>query len=370
MATAAQLKAERIAAEEEARIQAYQDALVAPALTQQQVDAINLGVQTVTESTGNVYNPDAALTVTTQASLNKNVETRNNFATGVRVDTTMSDKDKDAFALIKETFRLYDLEELFPVIEKLMKDDVGPEQAALLLKTDPRYNAAYVKRFAGNEARRKAGLNTMSEAEYLALEDSYTSTLKAYGLQSQFGLTREEKQAKMAGLIGGDISATEFKDRVDTVVTRVNNADPTIKETLRSFFDIKDADLVNYFINPTENLPKLQEKVTAAEIGAAAKGQDLKTSAEAATALAQYGITQAQARQGYETIGEILPTAEKLGSIYGEQYDQATAEAEVFKGTASARRKRQQLAEREVASFSGSSGRLRTGQQQGNTGQF
>jgi hypothetical protein len=59
-----------------------------------------------------------------------------------------------------------------------------------------------------------------------------------------------------------------------------------------------------------------------------------------------------------------------LGEIYGDKYDQATAEQEVFKGTASAKRKRQQLAEREAASFSGSSGRMRTGRPTGNTGQF
>ena len=65
-----------------------------------------------------------------------------------------------------------------------------------------------------------------------------------------------------------------------------------------------------------------------------------------------------------------MPTASFLGDIYGDKYTQDTAEQEVFKGTASAKRKRQQLAEREIASFSGSSGRMRSGQQQGNTGKF
>lgn len=318
---------------------------------------------------GNNLGKDAAAVINSGGSLSATQRAAGEAYIAAQKKPTSS-TDQDAFALIKETFRLYDLEELFPVIEKLMTDDVGPEQAALMLKTDPRYNAAYVKRFAGNETRRAAGLNTLSEAEYLALEDSYTSTLKSFGLQSQFGLTREEKQKQMANIIGNDISATEFKDRVDTVVTRVQNADSSIKDTLTSFFGIKEADLVDYFLRPTEALPKLQEKVTAAEIGAAAKGQNLATSAEAATALAKFGVTKAQALEGYANIGEIMPTASFLGDIYGDKYDQATAEAEVFKGTASAKRKRQQLAEREVASFSGSSGRLRTGQQQGNTGQF
>lgn len=281
-----------------------------------------------------------------------------------------SEKDTDAFALLKETFRLYDLEDLFPAIEQLMRDDVGPEQASLLLKTDSRYNTKYVERFSGNEARRKAGLNTLSEAEYLALEDSYTQTLQAYGLPAQLGVDRKSRQTQMASLIGSNVSATEFKGRIQTVVDRVQNADPSVKSAMTNFYGIKDSDLVSYFLNPKEGLPKLQEKVTAAEIGAAATMQNLATSKDAAEALAQFGITKEEARTGYATIGEVMPTATKLGQIYGDQYTQQTAEQEVFQGLASAKRKRQQLAEREVASFSGSSGRMRTGRPQGNTGQF
>ena len=274
--------------------------------------------------------------------------------------------DEDAYAILEQTFKDYGLEDLVPVIKGFMDQGLGQQQAALEL----RKNDVYQKRFAGNTARRDAGLNVLSEGEYLALENAYTETLQAYGLANQFGTDRKAKQAAMANLIGGDVAATEFKDRIDTVVTRVNNADPTIKATLTSFFDIKDSDLVSYFLNPKEGLPKLQEKVTAAEIGAAAKGQNLATSAAAATALAQFGVTKAEAQKGYATIGEVLPTASFLGDIYGDKYTQATAEEEVFKGTASAARKRQQLAEREQASFLGSSGRLRTGQQQGNAGKF
>jgi uncharacterized protein YjfI (DUF2170 family) len=365
MATAAQLKAERIAAADEARTVAYQEALVAPAKTQKQIDIINAGVQAATEASGNVYDPATAMTVDNQVSINPEVKTTENYSTGTRVDTLtpvpksiggLSDTDKDAYALLKEVFIKYGLEELVPAITKLMANNVGPNQASLMLKTNPEYNAAYIKRFAGNESRRKAGLNVLSEAEYIDLENSYSQTLNAYGLKNYFGATTDAKRTAMANIIGSDISATEFKERVDTVVTRVNNADPKIKETLKNFYGIKEEDLTSYFLNPTDNLPKLQEKVTAAEIGAAAANQNLAYNKTSAEDLAKFGITKAQAQEGYSTVGEIMPTASKLGDIYGDQYTQATAEQEVFKGTASAKRKRQQLAEREVASFSGSSG--------------
>jgi hypothetical protein len=274
--------------------------------------------------------------------------------------------DEDAYSILTKTLEDYNIGDLAKIIQGYMDRGLGSEQAALEIRKEP----LYLERFAGNETRRKAGLNVLSEAEYLELENSYMKTLKAFGVPNELGKDKATRQTAMANLIAGDVDAIEFKDRVDTVVSRVKNADKTMKSTFNTFFGIKDEDLISYFLNPEANLPKLQEKVTAAEIGAAAKGQNLATSLDAATALAQFGVTREQARTGYEAIGEVLPTATKLGEIYGDQYTQTTAEQEVFQGTASAKRKRQQLAEREVASFSGSSGRMRTGRPQGNTGQF
>ena len=122
---------------------------------------------------------------------------------------------------------------------------------------------------------------------------------------------------------------------------------------------ITDADLVGYFLNPKENLPKLREKVTASEIGAAATGMGLATNVGTATDLARYGIDKAEAREGYSTIAGVLPTATKLGDIYNEtgvKYAQAEGEAEVFKGNQDAATKRKRLASMERAAFSGSSG--------------
>jgi hypothetical protein len=262
---------------------------------------------------------------------------------------------KDAFELLKDIFSQYGLEELSATIEGYMKGDVGPNEAALLLKQTP----AYKKRFAGNETRKASGLNVISEAEYLALENSYSETLKAYGQAGYFGTDRVTRQAKLAEAIGADISAVEFKERISTVVDRVNSADPAVKSTLRSFYKITDEDLVGYFLNPKENLPRLKEKVTAAEIGSAASGQGLSTSMASAEELAKFGVDLATARQGYATVGEVLPTGERLSAIYKEEginYTQQTAEEEVFKGLASAKRKRQALAEKEIGTFSGSSG--------------
>lgn len=280
--------------------------------------------------------------------------------------STLSAEAQDAYALLKSVFTRYNLTSLIPAIEDLMKNNVGPEQASLLLKTDPKYNKdangnliGYAKRFQANATRVANGLNAIDEASYLDIEDQYSQTLKAYGKENYFGTTMDARQTAMSSLIAGDVSPTEFKGRIDLAVSRVENADPTIKAQLKAYYSITDADLTNYFLNPKENLPKLEEKVKAAEIGGAAAAQRLSVSAATAEDLAKYGVTQQQAREGYADIAEVLPTSEKLGAIYDEmgvKYGQAEAEQDTFKGLASAKRKKEQLVAREIAEFSGSSG--------------
>jgi hypothetical protein len=277
-------------------------------------------------------------------------------AAGAAGASNISKETRDAFAILDSTFALYDLSDLAPVIAGYMRQGLTSNEAIIEL----RKNKTYQTRFAGNTTRVAAGLNALTEGEYLALEDSYSETLRAYGQQTLLGTDRKTRQASMANIIGGDISPVEFKDRVSTVVDRVENADPLVKSTLRDFYKITDTELVSYFLNPKENLPKLQEKVTAAEIGSAAIAQGgLTTDMTSAESLAKFGVDLATARKGYSTISQVLPTATKLSQIYDEeniQYDQKVAEEEVFKGLASAQRKRTQLAEKEIASFKGSAG--------------
>jgi hypothetical protein len=267
-----------------------------------------------------------------------------------------SQEFKDAYALLEATFRDYGLESLVPTIKSYMERDLGPEQAALELRTSPEY----IARFKGNQLRLAAGKNALREDIYLATERAYDETLTSYGQANYFGIDRQAKQAKMAQIIGNDISADEFKSRVDLAVARVSNADPTIKKLLKDFYpSLNDADLVGYFLNPAEGLPKLTEKVTSAEIGSAFLGQGLDYTQQRSTELAQYGIDRAGALKGALEIKEVLPDTQKLGNIYGEsgiKYTQQTAEEEFLKDNQDAATKRKRLASMERGSFGGSAG--------------
>ena len=262
---------------------------------------------------------------------------------------------RDAFALVQDTMRSYgftdaELSELSGYIEKSIIDpNIGPNAAILGMRN----LGVYKQRFAGNEARVKAGLNALSEGEYLQQEKDYGQYFKEYGVQDLATRTQ------MATLIGNDVSAIEAKNRIGLAVDRVKNADANIMKELKTYYPtLNDKDLVSYFLNPVQALPELKRKVTASEIGAAAIGQGF-TDTSRALGLADYGVDRASALAGYADIKGVLPTSEKLSDIYGEagiDYTQATGEAEFLKQNQDAAEKRKRLRSMERASFQGSTG--------------
>ena len=267
---------------------------------------------------------------------------------------------QSAYDLLYNEFNKYGLGSLVEGIKDLIKQNVSPSQFSIALQNTD----AYKQRFAANQDRIKQGLRALTPAEYIGLEDQYQNIMRNYGLPaSYYSKDSMGTQAGFNKFIANDVSAAELEDRIATAQKRVLNADVNVTNALKQFYpDITNADILAYTLDPTNALENIKRKVTAAEIGGAALGQGLGTSASRAEELAKYGVTKAQAQQGYSTIGEFLPTAEKLGDIYAKQglgaYDQATAESEVFNtaNAAEAARKRKKLAQLEQAQFGGTSG--------------
>lgn len=255
----------------------------------------------------------------------------------------------DAIEVMKARFKQYGLESLVTKIKDLAVSGASDTTITLQLQETPEYKT----RFSANEARIKKGLQVLSPGDYLTMEDTYRQTLRAYGLK-QF-----DNDAYVKQFIANDISPTELSNRVVTAVQRVKNADPAIALQLREFYGIGQDDLVAYVLDPEQQFQKIQRQVAASEIGVAAGRQGLRAGVGVAEQLAAQGVTQAEAQKGYATIADILPTAEKLSSIYGttmDTYGQSEAEQEVFNSLASAQRTRQKLSAREIAAFSGSAG--------------
>ena len=268
---------------------------------------------------------------------------------------------QSAYDTLYNEFSKYGLGSLVEDIKGLITDaKTSPSQFALALQNTD----AYKQRFSANQDRIKQGLRALTPAEYIGLEDQYQNIMRNYGLPSSY-YSKDSlgTQAGFNKFIANDVSAAELEDRIATAQKRVLNADVNVMDALKQFYpDITKSDVLAYTLDPTNALENIKRKVTAAEIGGAALSQGLGTSVSRAEELAKYGIDKLKAQQGYQTIGEFLPGAEKLGDIYSKQglgaYDQATAESEVFgtAGAAEAAQKRKKLAQLEQAQFGGTSG--------------
>ena len=267
---------------------------------------------------------------------------------------------RSAFALLRDEFTRYGLADLVGDIENLIVQGVSPAEFAIQLRKSP----VYEMRFSGNKARISKGLQALSEAEYISLEDQYQDVMRRYGLPKsyyepgQYGI-----QSGFQKLIENDVSSVELEDRIQTAQNRVLFANPEVGIALRTFYpNITNGDVLAYVLDPENALAQIKRRITAAEIGASAVQLGLTTSETDAEYLARYGVTKEQAQAGFRTVAETLPRGRFLGEIYAEQglgpYTQQTAEREVFNvpGAAEAAAKRRRLAEMETAQFSGQAG--------------
>jgi hypothetical protein len=96
-------------------------------------------------------------------------------------------------------------------------------------------------------------------------------------------------------------------------------------------------------------------------VGAAALQNNLTFNQARAEQLALQGVTADQARQGYGAIAGFIGDTRKLGAIYGEDYNQIDAEAEIFESSGQAANKRKRLASQERGQFGGAVGSARGG---------
>jgi hypothetical protein len=250
-----------------------------------------------------------------------------------------------------------------------------------LVENDDRYNTPYKTRFKANELRFKQGLPRLKASEYLKLEQDFSRLFTTYNLP----MFRNQQQYDK--LIAGDVDIADATDRVVMAYDRVIS-DNTTRNAFRQFYgSLTDADIASALLDPEQQIPALERKVVAAEIGGQALRQGLgaqlrpveamvtdqgqqvsgysnvQRGSLGAEALAGEGVTEAAAAAGYERVAEQLPTAEKLSAIYSgraEQVSQRELEQAEILGLESAKRKQRQLAGMEEATFSGQAGTMRT----------
>lgn len=263
---------------------------------------------------------------------------------GYNIDPTGAISD----AILTMQQRNYDAQTIQALTQDPASENSSDPAVAALAK-------AWNTRFSGNKARIANGQNPLSPAEYIATENSYRDILNASGLPKGF----YSDPQSMGKLIGGDIAPTELQDRINTASKSIANQDPFYTSTLQNYYGLSSGDMIAHALDPATALPLLQRQAAAATFGAAGARQGLSVDESSAQQYAALGITQSQAEQGFNSIGQALPTENKLAQIYKQPgNEQADLTAATFGGadSAEASLRLKKLQSQEVNSFSGSSG--------------
>lgn len=183
---------------------------------------------------------------------------------------------KNALELLKERFAAYGLgsDEFVAVIrqsiiENTYDGQVATASAAAAIRATPAYQA----RFSGNIARRNTitaeiaagrtpAISELSEASYIQAEDNYKEVLRKQGVPESF----YNNTAYLAKLIGNDLSIDEVNSRASLAKQAAQQANPEIKQQLKSLYGISENQIAGFFLDPTLG----QENINAVAAGNAA----------------------------------------------------------------------------------------------------
>lgn len=214
------------------------------------------------------------------------------------------------------------------------------------IDADPVAKESLKQRFSGNQGRVAAGLQPLKPAEYIALEKQYVDVLRMRGMPVGF----YDTQADLAKLIAGSVSPIEFSNRIDQGYRAAMNAPQNVKQQLTEMYNITDADLAAYYLDPTRSVDvigkaktaeRFGQQIQAAQISAQAQQQaNIQLGVTTAEELAAQGVSAAEAAQGFTNIALQQELYQPVGT------EQAVTQEQQVAGEFGPAAARQAIAER------------------------
>jgi len=153
--------------------------------------------------------------------------------------------------------------------------------------------------------RKTDGTLRMTEQEYIVAKEFMQLELRNYNLNPQVF------EDDIVEAISGDVSPQEFTERLQTGYQNIVQNIPQVKEVyLREFnLDLNEESIFGMFVSPRLSTAVLDNQIRQSQIMAEAETA-LGTRAltvEVARGLQQQGLTQAQARRGFQSAATLLP---------------------------------------------------------------
>ena len=250
-----------------------------------------------------------------------------------------------AAAIINDQLTQWGIVGLGPDVIKLLQQGLDPSALMIELQNTD----AYKKRFAANEARKKAGLRVLPPAEYVATETSLKGVLRQFGMPPGFYDTNSDIQK----FLESDVSPAELQDRAQVAQQVWLTGPQENRDWWKSHYGLSDGAAIAAILDPKRAVGLVQRQAQAAAIGGTAMTQGLGVGTARAEQLASAGVTQGQAAQGYSDIAGALGTDTAIAQRFGQSLNQGDEEDARLLGLASAQRKIKDLQAAESGLFAG-----------------
>lgn len=254
-----------------------------------------------------------------------------------------SPSETNAAAILKAMLEQWGIGDLYADALKLIKQ--GLDDSAVLLQLQE--SDTYKRRFSANEDRKKKGLSVLSPAEYVANENQYKQVLRMYGLPAGFYDSNDDVRSFLAN----DVSPSELASRAQAAQKVWVTGNQDLRSTWRDYYGLSDGDAIAALLDPATAMPIVEQRLTATQIGAAARRQALDVSRQRAEELSGLGVDEETALSGYGQIGESLDTDQSIAARFGQEFTLSEEEDDRLLGLASAKRKRRDLYGQEAALF-------------------
>jgi len=229
--------------------------------------------------------------------------------------------------------------------------------------SEVRKDPEYINIFPGNTT--SSGQVRYDEVTYNALKDSYIGTLQEYGIDRSASLTFMAD--KITGLIEGDVSASEFAQRIGSVYEGIQENIPQVQEFYETNFGVTldSRSILAGALDPTVGEAIVQGRITTAQIGGEASRAGFEVTTSEAKRLQEAGLTQEEARRLFSVAEAQLPRLQELQAQRGVLQEQQIgleqlSEALVFQSQEELETIAR-LEEQEASTFAPTTGAARTG---------
>lgn len=160
------------------------------------------------------------------------------------------------------------------------------------------------------------------ELQYLEYRNTLQEAARRYGVNPAL-----VEKNRVADYIEGRNSAAELVSRMNQAAAAVATTPPETMSVLRDYYNVNANDLVSFYLDTNTTEEQLQTRYTAARIGTEGLRNEFGLNRQEAENLAQQGVTEAQATQGFGNIsaqrsfmggpGETATRQEMLSGTFG-----------------------------------------------------